>query len=136
MFVLDTTVISELRQGKRNQSMQVRSWAQSQSVSQLFITAITVLELERGVITLERRNPPQGATLRSWLSEVRTAFEGRVLVFNDHTATLCAALHFPNPQSERDAMIAATAMEHGFAVVTRNTSDFIATGVALINPWD
>ena len=79
--------------------------------------------------------PPQGSALRSWLAGVRAAFAGRVLPFTGDTATLCAALHVPDPRSERDAMIAATALEHGFTVVTRNTQDFVNTGVALLNPW-
>ena len=86
-------------------------------------------------MALERRTPPQGSALRVWLTGVRAAFAGRVLPFTDHSATICAALHVPNPRSERDAMIAATAIEHGFTVVTRNTQDFVNTGVTLFNPW-
>lgn len=135
MFVLDTNVISELRHGKPNQSEAVRQWAAQQVSSQLFLSAITILELEQGILRLERRVPPQGTALRTWLAGVRAAFAGRVLPFTDDTATLCAALHVPDPRSERDAMIAATALEHGFTVVTRNTQDFVDTGVALLNPW-
>lgn len=135
MFILDTNVISELRQGKPNQSPEVRSWAAEQSAGKLFLSAITVLELEKGILTLERRTPPQGSALRLWLTGVRAAFTGRILPFTDHAATICAALHVPDPRSERDAMIAATAIEHGFTVVTRNTQDFVNTGVSLLNPW-
>jgi hypothetical protein len=88
-----------------------------------------------GVLALERRTPPQGAALRAWLTGVREAFASRILSFTDITATVCAALHVPNPRSERDAMIAATALEHGFTVVTRNEPDFVGTGAALVNPW-
>lgn len=135
MFLLDTNVISELRHGKPNQSIQVRRWAAEQSMGRLFLSAITILELEQGILALERRTPPQGSALRNWLTGVRAAFAGRILPFTDHSATICAALHVPNPRSERDAMIAATALEHGFTVVTRNTQDFVNTGVLLINPW-
>lgn len=135
MYVLDTNVISELRQGKLNQSIQVRAWAASVQVSQLFLTAISILELEKGVLALERRTPPQGGALRTWLVGVRANFAGRILPFTDNTATLCAAMHVPNPRSDRDAMIAATALEHGMTVVTRNLSDFTGTGVQLINPF-
>ena len=135
MFVLDTNVISELRHGKPKQSEAVRQWAAQQPTSQLFLSAISILELEQGILLLERRIPPQGSALRSWLAGVRAAFAGRVLPFTGDTATLCAALHLPDPHSERDAMIAATALEHGFTVVTRNTQDFVNTGVALLNPW-
>ncbi|NDP63103.1 type II toxin-antitoxin system VapC family toxin [Polaromonas sp.] len=135
MFLLDTNVISELRNGKPNQSPEVRRWAAQQSTGRLFLSAITILELEQGILALERRTPPQGSALRVWLTGVRAAFAGRVLPFTDHSATICAALHVPNPRSERDAMIAATAIEHGFTVVTRNTQDFFNTGVTLLNPW-
>ncbi|MCY1168192.1 Toxin FitB [compost metagenome] len=135
MFVLDTNVISELRHGKPHQSAEVRTWAAGQPSSNLFLSAITILELEMGILALERRAPPQGSALRIWLSGVRAAFAGQILPFTDITATVCASLHVPNPRSERDAMIAATAIEHSFTVVTRNVSDFADTGVVLVNPW-
>ena len=74
MFVLDTNVLSELHQGKPKQSMQVRAWAAGQPARQLFLTAISILELEKGVMALERGTPPQGAALRVWLTGVRASF--------------------------------------------------------------
>ena len=135
MFVLDTNVISELRHGKPHQSAEVRAWAAGQPSSRLFLSAITILELEKGIQALERRMPPQGSALRAWLAGVRVAFAGRILPFTENTAPVCASLHLPDPRSERDAMIAATAIEHSFTVVTRNVSDFVDTGVVLVNPW-
>jgi len=99
------------------------------------MSAITLVELEMGIQALKRRTPPQGRALRAWLTGVRAEFSGRILPFTETTAPVCAALHTPNPQSERDAMIAATAIEHKFTVVTRNVADFAQTGVMLINPW-
>ena len=135
MFVLDTNVISELRRGKPQQSDAVRAWAAAQPDGKLFMSAITLLELELGIQALERRTPPQGGSLRVWLTAVRAEFAGRILPFTENTAPLCAALHVPNPRPERDAMIAASALEHKFAVVTRNVADFAGTGVEVVNPW-
>lgn len=135
MYVLDTNVISELRHGKPQQSQAVRVWAADKEMSRLFITAITVLELEKGVQALERKLPPQGSALRDWLDRVKSAFADRILPFTQDTAVLCAGMHFPNPKPERDAMIAATALQHRMTLVMRNTVDFENTGVALINPF-
>ena len=135
MFILDTNVISELRAGKPKQSAQVRRWAAMQPAEGLYLSAISILELDLGVQALEHLTPPQGSALRSWLSAIRKGFAGRVLAFSEETAVICASLHIPDPRSERDAMIAATAIQHRFTVVTRNTADFEATGVALLNPW-
>jgi predicted nucleic acid-binding protein len=135
VYLLDTNVISELRHGKPQQSQAVRAWAADKEMSRLFLSAITVLELEKGVQALERKLPPQGSALRDWLDRVKNVFADRILPFTQDTAVLCAGMHFPNPKPERDAMIAATALQHRMTLVTRNTVDFENTGVALINPF-
>ena len=135
MYLLDTNVISELRHGKPQQSPAVRAWAADKDMSRLFLSAITALELEKGVQALERKQPPQGSALRDWLDRVKTAFADRILPFTEDTAVLCAAMHFPQPKPERDAMIAATALQHRMTLITRNVTDFEKTGVALINPF-
>jgi predicted nucleic acid-binding protein len=135
MFVLDTGVIAELRQGKFQPSPEVRAWAATQPGSQLFLSAITVLELEMGIQTLEQHHPAQGSALRVWLTGVRTAFAGRILPFTEHTAPLCAALHTTHARAARDAMIAATTLEHRMTLVTRHVAEFAGMGVPLLNPW-
>lgn len=135
MYLLDTNVISELRQGKPRQSGAVRVWAAGVPAGQLYLSAICILELEKGVMLLERRTPTQGSALRAWLGATVRAFEGRVLPFTGNTAALCAALHIPDPRPERDAMIAASALEHRLTLVTRNTSDFANMGLHVLDPF-
>jgi predicted nucleic acid-binding protein len=137
MFVLDTNVVSELRKVKAGKAdANVAAWAASVATGSLFISAITVLELEAGVLQLQRRDGRQGDLLRQWLEQqVLPAFEGRVLAVDTAVALRCAQLHVPDPRSDRDALIAASALVHGMTVVTRNVADFAATGVALLNPW-
>jgi len=136
MFILDTNVVSELRVPKKADS-KVLAWASSQPVAAQFVSAITILELELGVLQKERKDSAQGVILRSWLeARVLPQFAGRVLPL-DQTVTLCCAqLHVPDRCAERDAIIAATALVHGMTVVTRNTADFAATGVKFLNPWE
>ena len=137
MFLLDTNVISELRKAKAGKAdRNVAAWAASVPASSLFVSAITVLELELGTLLLQRRDSVQGAVLRQWLdSHVLPAFNNRILPVDTAVAQRCAKLHVPDPQSERDALIAATAQVHGMTVVTRNVMDFERTGVVLLNPW-
>jgi toxin FitB len=136
MFVLDTNVLSELRQ-PRKANPRVLAWASSQPVAAQFVSAITVLELELGVLQKERKDAAQGAVLRAWLEDkVLPQFAGRVLPLDQAVALRCARLHVPDPRAERDAIIAATALVHGMTVVTRNVADFKAAGAPVINPWE
>lgn len=138
MFVLDTNVVSELRKAKSGKAdPKVTAWATAQQPVGLYISAITVLELEMGILQVGRRDAAQGTLLRAWLEQhVLPAFSGRILPIDELVARRCAALHVPDPRSERDALIAATALVHGMTVVTRNVADFGATGVGLLNPWE
>jgi predicted nucleic acid-binding protein len=137
MFVLDTNVVSELRKTASGRAdANVVSWASSASAGAMYVSAMTMFELELGILMMERRDPAQGGILRSWMTQrVLPAFAGRVLAIDSAVAFQCAKLHMPNQRSERDAMIAATALVHGMSVVTRNLDDFQGTGATLINPW-
>ena len=137
MFVLDTNVVSELRKAKAGKAdPNVTAWAASVPYGSLFLSAITILELETGVLLVERRDSSQGAVLRSWLdNHVLPAFHNRVLAVDTAVALRCAKLHVPDPRAGRDALIAATALVHGMQVVTRNVPDFELTGVPILNPW-
>lgn len=137
MYLLDTNVVSELRRAKAGKADPcVVAWAASVSVASLFVSAITLLELELGVLRIERRDSVQGAHLRAWLEEqVLPAFSERILPVDVAVARRCARLHVPDPRSERDALIAAAALTHGLIVVTRNIADFQPTGVGTFDPW-
>lgn len=138
MYVLDTNVVAELRKAKAGKAdKNVTAWAESVAPSSLFLSTVSVLELELGVLLIERRDHSQGAVLRTWMDgHVLPTFAGRILAIDTAVARRCAQLHVPNPKSERDAFIAATALVHGMTVVTRNVADFASTDVATLNPWE
>ena len=135
MYLLDTNVISELR--KPQADAGVVAWAKSVIAARMFISAITLKELETGVLRMERRDPVQGKVLRTWLKRhVMPAFDARILPVDAAVALRFAHLHVSEQANESDALIAATALVHGLTVVTRNVSDFKSSGVPLLNPWD
>jgi toxin FitB len=138
MYLLDTNVISELRKAKSGKAdNNVVAWANTISANRLFLSVITILEIEIGVLLVERRDPAQGASLRSWLNaQVLPSFAERVLCFDTAVAQRCAKLHVPDRRSDRDSIIAATALVHGMTIVTRNVDDFNSTGVDILNPWN
>ena len=136
MFLLDTNVISELRRPERA-NRNVVAWAGSIPLASFFLSAISILEIEIGALRLARKDPTQGAVFRAWIDgQILTRFEGRILPVDIGVAQRCARFHVPDPRSERDALIAATALVHGLTMVTRNTADFASAGVGLLNPWD
>ena len=134
-YVLDTNVVSALRVRGRNP--QVEQWAASVPVADQFVTALTVSELERGVIAKERSDPDQGTILRRWLEErVLPAFTDRVLPFDLAAARILAAYRVPEHAPLDDALIAAIAQAADMSVVTRNTRHFEPLGVTCLNPWE
>ena len=137
MYLLDTNVVSELRKVRVGKAdAHVAEWADSIDASDLYLSVITIHELEIGVLLAERRDPSQGALFRAWLNgHVLPAFTGRILAIDTVVAQRSARLHVPDPRPVRDGLIAATALVHGMVVVTRNVADFAPTGVATFNPW-
>ena len=137
MYLLDTNVVSEFRKihaGKADK--QVTSWALATSSADMFLSVISVHEIEVGVLRMERRDPTQGRLFRRWHEDfVLKAFFGRILLVDVDVALVSASFHVPDPAPVRDAFIAATATVHGMTVVTRNTGDFIRSGVRVLNPW-
>lgn len=137
MYLLDTNVVSELRRAGTGQAdPAVTSWAASVDPTVLHLSVVSIMEIETGILRLARRDSAQAERLQSWLDrQVLTAFAGRILAVDLPVAMRCARLLVPDPRADRDALIAATAHVHRLTVVTRNTADFQATGVALLDPW-
>ena len=138
MYLLDTNVVSELRKARTKKiDKNVAAWAASVFSEEMYISVVTVLELELGILLVERRDKAQGNILRTWFDrQVLPAFNKRIIEMDVIIAKRCAGLHVPDRRSDRDAMIAATALVHGMAIVTRNVSDFRDIGVSVINPWN
>lgn len=138
MFVLDTNVVSELRKVRSGKADPgVAAWATATSAGQLFLSAITIHELEHGVLLAERADPAKGTLLRTWLDHsVASAFADRVLPVDEEVARRAAALHVPDPAPFRDGLIGATGLVHRMTIVTRNVGDFERfAGLSVINPW-
>jgi toxin FitB len=138
MFVLDTNVVSELRKAKAGRANRgVVEWTASTPTDLTFVSAITLFELERGAASLAARDPRQATVLRNWIdNDVKPSFAGRLIAVDADVAARAASLHVPDPAPLRDAFIAATALVHRLAVVTRNSSDFERfEGLEVVNPW-
>jgi predicted nucleic acid-binding protein len=138
MYLLDTNVLSELRKGARGLAdANVLAWTTTVDAASLFVSVITIMELELGVVAIERKDATQGGKLRSWLErQVLREFAERTLAIDTAVARRCGRLHVPDKRGERDALIAATALVHRMVVVTRNVRDFAGLGVRVLNPWD
>jgi toxin FitB len=138
MFLLDTNVLSELRKaGGGKADPHVVSWLSGQDAASFYVSAVTLMELDLGILLVERRDPAQGERLRAWMDGyVVPEFSERTVPVDTAVAFRCARLHVPDPRPERDAFIAASALVHGMTIVTRNVADFAPMGVPIINPWN
>jgi len=133
MYLLDTNVISELRKAAKA-DCRVIDWAGQADAQCMYISAVSILEIRLGILAVQRKDKAQSDILNNWLTrQVIPAFAGRIISVDTAVALRCAELHVPNPRSDRDALIAATALVHGLTVVTRNTKDF--PDVSTVNPW-
>ena len=135
MFLLDTNVVSELRRARRTDP-KVAAWAESVPQEDMFLSSVTILELEMGALRLTRRDGDRGRAIQRWIQHrVLPAFADRILVVDTDVARRCAHLHVPNPRPYRDSLIAATALVHSLTVATRNRADFEPMAVPVLDPW-
>jgi toxin FitB len=135
MFLLDTSVVSELRKGARADE-GVRSWFKSVDDADLFLSVLVVGELRQGVERVRLRDAAQAAQLDRWLRKLTDDFAERLLPVDDRVAELWGRLNVPDPISTVDGLLAATSIVHGLTLVTRNVRDVRRTGAQLFNPFD
>ena len=138
MLLLDTNLVSEIRlvsSGKAN--LRFIEWVKQMDTHHCWTSAVVLMELERGILRMERKDAIQGQNLRYWFNTtVRSLFENRILKIDRTTAEICAKLHIPNMRPENDSWIAASCIQHNLPLVTRNVADFQNLGIALINPFE
>jgi predicted nucleic acid-binding protein len=133
MFLIDTVTLSALRKRQRNPN--VVAWFERQRTADLFLSVISIGEIERGIARQRATNPDFARALTAWLDRVLTVYGERIVPFDLRAARRWGALSAALGNDSADLMIAATALEHGLTVVTRNVSDFAPTGVAVVNPF-
>jgi len=133
-FLLDTMVISEIR--RKNRSKKVVEWIASVPADGFFLSAVTIGEIENGIIRQRRVNPDFSSELSIWLGSLLQHYGDRVLPFSTNVARRWGRLCGELGRADADMMIAATALEHGLIVSTRNVSHFEPTGVSIINPFE
>lgn len=133
MYILDTNVISAVRRPDR--APKVAAWLADRPESELFLSVITLGEIERGIQQQQGRDPGFAADLRGWMDRTLLIFADRLLSFGPEDARIWGRLSARIGHPGADLMIAATALHHGATVVTGNADDFVPTGVHLENPF-
>ena len=138
MYLLDTNVLSELRKAQSGRAdANVVAWAQDERLSFCWLSVVNILEVERGILRLQKSDAQQAAVIRHWMEQwVELRFAGRILPVTVSIAKLAASLQVPDPMETEDALLAATALSNGFAMATRNIRHFSRSGVTMVNPWD
>ncbi|PTE12679.1 type II toxin-antitoxin system VapC family toxin [Pseudogemmobacter blasticus] len=133
MYILDTNVLSAVRRPDR--APKVAAWLRGKPEQELFLSVITLGEIERGIHLQERRDPGFAQDLRAWIDRTVLLFSDRLLPFDAEDARIWGRLSATIGHNGADLMIAASALRHGATVVTGNVSDFAPTGAVLENPF-
>jgi toxin FitB len=131
MYLVDTNVLSEARRS----TTAARDWLRSVDPETIYLSVITLGEIMKGIELRQRTDPRAAGSLRQWLEQLRQDHADRILPIGDEIALEWGRLAAARPRAMADALIAATAIVHRKAIVTRNTADFEETRVPVINPW-
>lgn len=133
MFIVDTNVLSALR--RRERFPRIEQWFRQRQDDEIYLSVITIGEIERGIQLQASVNPTFSADLKAWLSHTESVFTDRILDFDSHDARTWGRLSAELGHDNADLMIAASAINRSATVVTRNVSDFEPTGVQILNPF-
>lgn len=137
MYLIDTNVLSEFRKLLAGRAdVQFTRWFETILAEQLYVSVMSLFEIENGILRLQRYDAEQAATLRTWFEQAKAELDGRIIAVDMEIALRCAALYVPDPRPQRDSFIGATALVRGLTLLTRNVRDFQGMGVQIINPWD
>jgi predicted nucleic acid-binding protein len=138
MYLLDTNIVSEIRKIGRNKADEnVVAWLSNVSKESFYTNAVVVMEIERGILRMSRKDQQQAASLKDWYQTVvKSMFHERVLPIDEATANICATLHIPDLAPENDAWIASSAIQYDLTLVTRNTKDFQHPNLRVLNPFE
>jgi predicted nucleic acid-binding protein len=133
-FLLDTVVLSELR--KARPSAKVVRWIKAQKAQTLFVSVVSIGEIERGISGVRKTDAAFAAELELWLEALIRLYDDHVLPVSADVARLWGRLSAKLGNDSVDLLIAATALTHGLTIVTRNEKHFVPTGVAVVNPFE
>ena len=138
MYLLDTNIVSEIRKIRRNKADEnVVAWLSNVSKESFYTNAVVVMEIERGILRMSRKDQQQAASLKDWYQTVvKSMFHERILPIDEVTANICATLHIPDLAPENDAWIASSAIQYDLTLVTRNTKDFQHPNLRVLNPFE
>jgi predicted nucleic acid-binding protein len=131
LYLVDTNVVSEARRGSR----QAVGWLRSVRPDAVYLSALSLGEIMRGVALRQKSDPQTAARLAAWLEQLRHDHADRILPVTDRIALEWGRIAALRPRGDVDGLIAATAIVHDLILVTRNVGDFEDTRVSLINPW-
>lgn len=133
-YLLDTNIVSET--SKHRPEPRVRSFLLSVAREQLYVSALTIGELQRGVVLVRNENPTTAANISAWIAQTERDFAGRILDVDAQVAKAWAEVSIGPTKPTLDLLIAATAIRHGMTLVTRNVRHVTGLGLSIVNPWD